>query len=103
MTHGERIFLTLAALGVVAVVIFELRQPAPVAMPPTDPNGNGLVSNTPKTSDLTTGPGYLIYNQPYAFSPPVANFIPENTMGENGVATSTVQGQSFSTCDECGG
>lgn len=50
------------------------RVPAATAETPSAPLDQ---SSTPANTSVTEGPSYLIYNQgPWAFAPPVMNFLP---------------------------
>lgn len=82
MSKDEKIILVITALLIMAVIIW--RKPIVEAIvgetiPPVDLVG---LSQTPNNSTLTKGPSYLMYNQPWAFAPPVGNFLPSITAGQ---------------------
>lgn len=86
MTKDEKIILVVVALLIMAVIIW--RKPIVAAitgddepMPQVDEIG---VSQTPNKRDMKNVRAYLSYNLPYAFSPPVGNFLPSQTAGQVG-------------------
>jgi len=86
MTKDEKILIAVSALIVVVVIIWRKPIVAVVTGDYTEVNPADSigVSQTTQNSSLTRGPAYLMYNQPYAFSPPVGNFLPSITAGQVG-------------------
>lgn len=84
MTKDEKIIIAVSALLVMTVIIW--RKPIVAVVTgealPTNPNNEVGVSQTPANSSLVKGPSYLMYNQPYAFAPPIGNFLPSITAGQ---------------------
>lgn len=82
MSKDEKIILVVTALLIMVVIIW--RKPIVAAIvgetiPAADMVG---VSQTPENTSLVKGPSYLMYNQPWAFAPPVGNFLPSITAGQ---------------------
>lgn len=83
MTKDEKITLVIVGLLLAAVIIW--RKPiveaiiAPEEQPVIDEIG---ISQNPGNSSMTKGREYLVYNLPYAFSPPIGNFLPSITAGQ---------------------
>jgi hypothetical protein len=103
MKFDEKILWAIGALVLVTLVIFH-RQPKPGEAPefvsPVDMIGESF---TPFNTNMTRGPAYLMYNQPWAFAPPVGNVLPTITIGQQG---QTVQAPAsftnrFSSCETC--
>jgi hypothetical protein len=75
MSRSEKIFLAIVVIALVAVVIFRGRNPF---VPQPDEVG---VSQSNANANLSVGPAYLMYNQPYYFGPDIAPFLPTLTAG----------------------
>lgn len=76
-------FVVVVALS--ALVVWELNKPnttdvATVDTPAPLDAGDSIIL----TPDNASGPAYLTYNTPWAFSPPVQNFLPKTTAGQIG-------------------
>jgi hypothetical protein len=81
MGNGEKIFLGLLGVILIAVLFYEFAGGAPaMAATPADTDELPNVAG-PYGGSLTSGPAYLLYNAPYAFAPPVNNFLPAVTSG----------------------
>lgn len=86
MTKDEKITLAVVGLLIMAVIIW--RKPIVAVItgedepePQVDEIG---VSQTPDKRDMRNVRAYLSYNLPYAFAPPVGNFLPSITAGQVG-------------------
>lgn len=79
MNKAERVFLWIIGVVLVALVIFKV---AP-RLREMSANTDAVTSNAGDAS-MTTGPEYLMYNAPYAFAPPVSNFMPNSVIGQIG-------------------
>lgn len=96
MTREETTFVGIALLGLAALVIYDVRTKNAVATPDAP-------TLDPLQAMQSTGPAYLIYNQPWAFSPPVGNVLPAVTSGQAGqVAGQGPTPTSPATCNTCG-
>lgn len=71
----ERIVIVILTLALVVAVVLRLKPQSPAT---ASNAGNPVdVSTTAQNTDPAQGPAYLVYNQPpWAFAPPVANFLP---------------------------
>lgn len=96
MTQEETTFVGIAVLALAALVIYDVRSKNAAVTtdaPPLDPI----------QAMQTSGPQYLLYNQPWAFSPPVGNVLPSVTAGQIGqVAGQGPTPTSQATCNTCG-
>lgn len=82
MQTDEKILLVVAAVALVAVIIFQRKPDAPpVDRPVSTPADLGM-SFTPATADVVNGPAYLVANAPYQFMPPIDNWLPTITAGQ---------------------
>lgn len=90
MTKEEKIILGLALVALVGIVVFQYPKTetivAAVEMP-RDPLGTVGESLTPTNTGVGKTPAYLGYNLPWAFSPPVSNVLPSQTVGQVGQVT----------------
>lgn len=87
MTNEEKIILGVAAVALAAVVIYQ----RPLVAAPIiehDPVADN-VSLTPYNDSVTKGPSYMAYNSPFAFAPPISNFLPSITAGQAGQTINT--------------
>jgi len=76
---GEKIFIAMAALALVAIVIyrngaFPLPSGAHMAAPPIDETDEHLPSTVPSRT-----PKFMSYNLPWRFAPPVGNVLPSQS------------------------
>lgn len=109
MTTEEKVMIGVALAALLAVVAFSQFPPSGVYKPGEDVEAENMsdiyMSNTPQTADMTAGPAYLMYNQPWAFAPPVANILPTRSMGQIGQTTqpdsTSYDANTFT--DVCGG
>lgn len=76
MGPDEKIIISVAVVALVAILIFNLKGEE-------KPTNEIVLSN----EDIPTS--FLTYNQPYMFSPPVANILPQTASG--------ILGQAFGT------
>lgn len=115
MSKGEKIFLALAFVALVAVVIFNVggnspldvgtpgSVPAGPSTPALDPQSAAaalpaLYSQLPSARYMSGGPAYLTYNQaPWYFGPPIGNALPRT--GAN--VSNVPPGQSGGGCVNC--
>lgn len=84
MSKDEKITLAVVGLLILAVLIWRKPIVAAIAeseIPVVDEIG---VSMNRLNTSMTKGPDYLMYNMPYAFSPPIGNFLPSITAGQIG-------------------
>jgi len=98
MERSEQVFIGVAFVALVALVILDLRSKA--AITPTEAT---QPTNNPLAMATQEGPAYLLYNQPWMFSPPVGNIMPSVTVGQAGQIVNqspapTSPGQICSTC-----
>ena len=81
----EDFVFVLALLALFATLLWHRRPTVavPVAEVSELPNARDTVgmSNTPLNSRTEIGPKYLVYNQKYAFAPPVANIVIADKLG----------------------
>lgn len=75
--NSERIFLFLVAAALIAVVIWNVKAPPSGMLTLAD-------EHVPPETPLSRKQGPLTYNQPYLFSPPVANVLPRQAFGVGG-------------------
>lgn len=77
------LFVVIVALA--SIVIWELNKPNTVDVTAADPDipfdASDSIILTPNNA---SGPAYLTYNTPWAFLPPVQNFLPQTTSGQVG-------------------
>ncbi len=99
MSNEEKIWLGLAFVGLVAVLLF---QRSPIAGNITTAVADVGMSLTPDNTSLTRGPSYLVYNSPWAFSPPTGNFLPSITAGQIGQTVNVPTNFDPNGCG-CGG
>ncbi len=81
MSQDEKIWLGLAFVGLVAVLLFQRAISVPFVGSTVADIG---VSLTPQNANLAKGPSYLMYNSPWAYAPPVGNFLPSISAGQIG-------------------
>lgn len=104
---NEKRFLFLAFVVLAGVLFWDYRtRSEPVAQSDASvPQGaqDVGVSNTLDNSSMVSGPSYMTYNQPWAFSPPIANFLPASTVGQEGqvVLNPTLQQRGSVCTDGC--
>ena len=98
----DKIVLWLLGIGLIALLLGNWKRLAFVsaaenASAPVD------TSNVPTVQNVERGPEYLIYNQgPWAFSPPVNNFLPSMVQpGGQAVVITPPPGQGRYGCFEC--
>jgi hypothetical protein len=83
MTKDEKILIAFAALMIMAIIIW--RKPiARVVSGETSVADEIGMSQTQYNASVTRGPEYMMYNAPYAFAPPLGNFLPSITAGQVG-------------------
>ena len=100
MSKDEKIILVITALLIMAVIVWRKPIANVIMGEPMEPAIDLVgMSQTPSNSNLTKGPSYLMYNQPWAFSPPVNNFLPAIASGEgrrNVMTPANMSGDEFS-------
>lgn len=85
-------------MAVIAVfIIWEVAKPGSEEVT-TAIADDPMLSNVQTPGNATNGPAYLLFNSPYAFSPPVQNFLPRTSSGQVGQVVDTNTG-----CQTCGG
>lgn len=72
MDKTERAILLVLCLAVIAWLVMHLR---PI------PAQDAIVEAAGPDTSMAEGPNYLIYNMPWAFSPPVGNILPQRSAG----------------------
>lgn len=100
MKFDEKILWAVGALVLVALVIFH-RPPKPGEAPESaSPVADVGESFTPYNTNMTKGPAYLTYNQPWAFHPPIGNILPTMANGEGSVKPSPFATRN-AYCETC--
>ena len=79
MDKQEKIILGIAFAAAVGIVVFQTRRAEAPTM--AEPTQTAVPESSPRGQN---GPAYLTYNTPWAFAPPVANFMPTMTSGQVG-------------------
>jgi len=94
----EKVLLLLAFAALAAIVLFRNKpQIADVFVeeePSAMESGDGVL--TPANTAL--GPDYLMYNQPWAFTAPVMNFLPATTTGQIGQVVKNPSAMQVEAC-----
>jgi hypothetical protein len=100
MGRLEISFMGVSIVALVALVIFDIRakNAALATSNKTQPVNNTLADAT------VQGPAYLLYNQPWMFSPPVGNIMPSVTAGQAGqmITQSPAPTSAAQLCSTCG-
>jgi|SRR6185312_1929164 len=96
MDKTEKIVLTVAAIGLVALLIAKYREPS-----------QSLTNVQPVEQAVggseTSGPLYLLGNMPWAYQPWVGDIIPQATSGQIGQTLAMTQGATaFNTVSPSG-
>jgi len=95
--NWQNIGLVILVLAAMAFVLASIK-PAPQAATARNLQEPIDEANTPQNSSVAHGPQYLIYNQaPWAFAPPVGNFLP-SAVAPGGVAIDTIPNKGCFTC-----
>lgn len=98
MERREQVFIGVSFVALVALVLYDMRTKAMDAAAAASP-----IASNPMAAATAEGPSYLLYNQPWFFSPPVGNFMPQQTVGQAGqTAAFTPAPTSQATCAGCG-
>lgn len=95
MERKDFVLMGLAFVALTAVVVY--RRPLSEAIAPSSPVADGE-SLTPENTSMAKGPVFLQYNSPWAFAPPVGNFLPNLTVGMGAQTVQLQQQTSYSTC-----
>lgn len=99
--NWDRIFLWLVGIALAGLLVGAWRNRAPLSSAETM-SGKVDVSNTPENSDASEGRAYLMANQsPWAFAPPVNNYLPGMVAGGQSVLIQPPPGQGKYGCFEC--
>lgn len=95
MKHHEKVFFALCAVFIVAVLIWKYEVKSPFV---------AMIAPSPPQNTSYNKFSYLTYNQPYYFSPPVANTLPQTAKGILGIkyATDTSSFDGTSDGSDCG-
>lgn len=104
--NREKIAIGILAALVLFLVVFRFgKQLVPIPATADDKSGSVDLSNTPQNTSVTQGPAYLTYNQgPWAFAPPVGNFLPDvvQSGGPGGAVVTGVMDDQNYACISCG-
>jgi hypothetical protein len=96
MERNEIIFLSLAVVGLVAVVLFEIKRNTGLTIPPASVDANEAGAQVEARPEI--GPAYLTTNTPnFNPGPPVYNVLP--ALGSQ-VAAQNAGGNT--SCNSCG-
>lgn len=100
MSKDEKILYSIAGLGLLLIAIINIVRLMP------DNDDNNVSYNQPDVI-ITNGArhnNYLTFNKPYAFSPPVANLLPQTIQSFLGVRTdnNANNNQTTTANDDCG-
>lgn len=88
--NREKTFIVLVCVAVGALLVWKMRQAPAITAGTQSYNPNESIVPTPANTGV--GLEYMIYNQPFMFSPPVQNIMPYLTNGAIGQnANSTAQ------------
>lgn len=96
MSKDERIILAVGFVGLVAILLYHF----------TDLKSNAVTAeNDVAAPDLLVPSGqanYMTYNQPFLFSPPVANILPATASGILGQSFEQPPPSSYDDGSTCG-
>jgi len=99
--NWDRIFLWLVGIALVGLLMSAWRGRASLSTTQTTQTKVD-VSNTPDNSSVSQGRSYLMANQsPWAFAPPVNNYLPGMVAGGQSVLVQPPPGQGKYGCFEC--
>lgn len=99
MMKWEHTAIIILSLGVVAVILFRVNAPNTAPASVANPGGSVDTSNTPDNTPAAQGREYLLYNQgPWAFAPPVMNFLP-SFVAPGGTAVNVAGRFGCTECD----
>lgn len=85
---ADQIAVILAFAALVGIVIFKVPTSAEKAVQVDEYDGVDT-SNVPTQSNASRGPWNLTYNEPWIFAPPIGNFLPQVTQGQQGQVVET--------------
>lgn len=95
MERGEKIFLWVLGVGLLALIIWEVKSRSPIPQADLQASEQGNQEGVVPQPVMAEGPAYLVMNQPsYNPGPPVFNVMP--------AMAKAVALQNSGSCSTCG-